>query len=68
MINWGVLFAKIITGILSWMTSTSLRNQMYKMKNENEIMHLALEDIARMDHGGKIGNYAQRALDLVDKE
>ena len=28
-------------------------------------MMTALEDIARMDRGGRMGTYAQRAIDIV---
>jgi hypothetical protein len=67
MINWGLVLAKIITWIMSWVFAKSLRTQMYETKNKNEILYTALEDIARMDRGGKMGTYAQQALDLVDK-
>lgn len=63
MINWGLVIAKLIT----WMFAKSLRTQMFETKNKNEILYTALEDIARMDRGNKMGNYAQQALDLVDK-
>jgi len=35
------------------------------MSEEAEIMMTALEDIARMDKGNKIGDYAQKAIDTV---
>ena len=38
---------------------------MYKLAEENEIMMTALEDIARMDRNGRMGNYAQKAIDQV---
>jgi hypothetical protein len=67
MINWGLVLAKIITWIMSWVFAKSLRTQMFETKNKNEILYTALEDIARMDRGGKMGAYAQQSLDLVDK-
>jgi hypothetical protein len=35
------------------------------MSEEAEIMMTALEDIARMDRDGRMGQYAQRAINLV---
>jgi hypothetical protein len=35
------------------------------MAEESEIMMTALEDIARMDKDGKMGKYAQTAINLV---
>ena len=67
MINWGLVIAKMITWIISGLFAKSLRTQMFETKNKNEILYTALEDIARMDRGGKMGDYAQQALDLVDK-
>ena len=50
---------------MSWADASNLRNRCYKMQEESEIMMTALEDIARMDRGNKMGNYAQRAIDIV---
>jgi hypothetical protein len=50
---------------MSWADAANLRNRCFKMAEESEIMMTALEDIARMDKGGKMGIYAQRAIDLV---
>ena len=65
MINWGALIAKLISMLMSWANAGNLRNRCYKMQEESEIMMTALEDIARMDRGNKMGNYAQRAIDIV---
>lgn len=66
MINWSYLIARIIGAVGSWMDSSNLRNQMYKAKEENEIMRTALEDIQRMDAEGRIGWYAKQTIDLID--
>ena len=65
MINWGHLIGKLVGTIMSWLDAGNLRNRCYKMSEEAEIMMTALEDIARMDAGGKMGGYAQRAINLV---
>jgi hypothetical protein len=65
MIDWSYLAAKLFTTIASWLDAGNLRNRVYKMQEEAEIMMTALEDIARMDRGNRMGNYAQRAIDIV---
>ena len=66
MINWGLLLARLFGTIMSWLQATNLRNQMYILKDENEIMRTALNDIIRMDNGGRISKYAKLTLDKVD--
>ena len=65
MIDWGHLIGKLVSAIMSWLDASNLRNRCYKMSEEAEIMMTALEDIARMDKGGKMGAYADRAIKLV---
>ena len=62
---WSMIIAKILTTVMSWLDAGNLRNRVYKMAEEAEIMHTGLEDIVRMDPHGPIGNYAQQVLDLV---
>lgn len=66
MINWGLLLARLLGTIMSWLQATNLRNQMYILKDENEIMRTALEDIQRMDAEGRMGWHAKRTLDQLD--
>lgn len=66
MINWSWIIARFISAIGSWIDSSNLRNQMYKLKEENEIMRTALEDIQRMDAEGRMGWHAKRTIDIVD--
>lgn len=65
MINWSWLIARLISAIGSWIDASNLRNRVYKMAEESEIMHTGLEDIVRMDPHGPMGKYAQKVLDLV---
>ena len=59
------ILAKFVSMVLSWLDAGNLRNKVYKQAEEAEIMMTALEDIARMDKDGKMGSYAQRAIDIV---
>jgi hypothetical protein len=65
MIDWSYLVARLVSAIGSWIDSSNLRNRVYKMAEEAEIMMTALEDIERMDQGGKISRYARQAIDTV---
>jgi len=60
------LIARFISAVGSWIDSSNLRNQMYKLKEENEIMRTGLEDIQRMDPEGRMGWHAKRTIDLID--
>jgi hypothetical protein len=62
---WSMVIAKVLTTVMSWLDAGNLRNRVYKMAEEAEILMTALEDIERMDHGGKISQYARRAIDTV---
>jgi len=53
--------------ILSWLQSGNLRNQMYYLKDQNETMMIALEDIRRMDPDGKVGWIAKVTLDKINE-
>jgi hypothetical protein len=63
MIDWSWLIARFISAVGSWIEASNLRNQMYRLKEENEIMRTALEDIQRMDAEGRMGWYAKRTID-----
>jgi len=66
MIDWSYLVARLVSAVGSWIDSSNLRNQMYKLKEENEIMYTALDDIRRMDAEGRMGWHAKRTMDIVD--
>lgn len=65
MIDWSYLAAKIFTTVASWIDAGNLRNRMYKMAEEAEIMMTALEDIERMSTEEKIKHYARNAIETV---
>ena len=43
----------------------TLRERYFEIKEENEILWTALDDISRMDKDGKMGNYAKKVLDKL---
>jgi hypothetical protein len=53
----------MIGTISSWIDAGNLRNKVYELREENERLRVALEDIERMDKGRKTGNYAKQVLD-----
>jgi hypothetical protein len=65
MINWSWLIARLVSAIGSWIDASNLRNRVYKMAEEAEIMMTALEDIERMSTEEKIKRYARKAIDTV---
>jgi len=64
--NWGYVVAKLVSAIGSWIDAANLRNRVYSLQEENAKLKLALEDVERMDQGGRISVYARRVLDRVD--
>ena len=65
MINWSWLVARLVSAVGSWIDSSNLRNRVYKMAEEAEIMMTALEDIERMSREEHIKKYAQKAIETV---
>ena len=63
--NWGVFVARLLSAIGSWLDASNLRNRVYKLEEENEIMRVALEDIQRMDADGRTGWLAKETLDNI---
>jgi hypothetical protein len=61
-----VLIAKFVSMLMSWMQAGNLRNRVYQLQEENELMRVGLEDIQRMDSEGRMGWYAKKVLDRVD--
>ena len=66
--NWGYFVAKLLSAIGSWLDAGNLRNRVYQLQNENELMRIALEDIQRMDAEGRIGWIAQETLHNVQRD
>ena len=62
---WSMIFAKVLTTVMSWIDAGNLRNKLYQQAEEAEIMMTALEDIERMSNETKIKQYARKAIDTV---
>ena len=62
---WSIIIGKILTTVMSWADAGNLRNRMYKMAEEAEIIMTALEDIERMSKEENIKRYARKAIDTV---
>jgi hypothetical protein len=65
MIDWSYLIARLVSAIGSWLDASNLRNKVYKMAEEAEIMMTALEDIERMSKEENIKRYARKAMETV---
>lgn len=65
MIDWSYFAAKLFTTVASWIDAGNLRNRVYKMAEEAEIMMTALEDIERMSTEANIKQYAKKAIETV---
>ena len=65
MIDWSWLIARFISAVGSWIDASNLRNRVYKMAEEAEIMMTALEDIERMSKGNDISKYARKAINTI---
>lgn len=68
MIDWGAIAGKFVSMLMSWMQAGNLRNRMYALQEQNELMRVGLEDIQRMDPEGRMGWYAKTVLDNVDSK
>ena len=62
---WSMIFAKVLTTVMSWIDAGNLRNKVYKQAEEMELMMTALEDIERMSSEPKIKHYARTAIETV---
>lgn len=65
MIDWGAIAGKFVSMLMSWIQAGNLRNRMYLMAEEAEIMMTALEDIERMSTEARIKHYARTAINTV---
>lgn len=62
---WAKVIARLITSIMSIADATNLRNRVYELKDEHEVMWTALDDIARMYKDHDSGKMARRILDKI---
>lgn len=68
MINWGYIVARLISAIGSWIDSSNLRNRVYQLLEQREILLTTLDDVARMDPNGLAGKHARKTLEMMERE
>lgn len=66
--SWHIFAARLIGAIGSWIDASNLRNRVYLLEDQNTLLKTALEDVVRMDRDGKIGKYAQEALEMAYRQ
>jgi hypothetical protein len=62
-----VWLPRLLSGILSLIDASNLRNRVYDVENEHELMWTALDDIKRMYPYHKSGEMAKRTLEKIKK-
>jgi hypothetical protein len=58
---------RLISAVLSLVEASNLRNRVYTIENEHELMWTALDDIARMHKDHPAGAHARRCLDSIER-
>jgi hypothetical protein len=59
---WVKILPKLISSIMSIVDSANLRNKLYEMQDEHELMWTALDDIARMHKDHPAGQHAEKTI------
>lgn len=62
---WIKIMGQFLTSIMSLVDSSNLRNRLYEIKEEHEIMWTALSDMERMYRNTPAGDYAEKTLKLI---
>ena len=59
---------RIVSAVLSLADASNLRNRIYSIEHEHELMWTALDDMARMYKDHPSGAWAQRTLDMIERK
>lgn len=59
---WAKILGRTISGVLSILDATNLRNRVYQIEDEHELMWTSLDDIARIHKDHPAGEMAKRTL------
>lgn len=59
---WAQVIARLVSAVLSISDSANLRNRVYELKDEHEIMWTALDDIKRMYPDHPSSEFARKTL------
>lgn len=62
---WAKLLARAIVMAMSIAEAGNLRNRLFELKDEHEVMWTALDDIARMHRDHESGKYARNILNKI---
>ena len=66
--SWGFFVARLISAIGSWLDASNLRNRVYKLENDNEILRTALDDIERFSPDSQAGWIATQTKIQLEKQ
>jgi len=66
MMHWAKISAVAVSAIMSIADMVNLRNRVYTLLDQREILLTALDDVARMDPDSKVGKLARRTLDMME--
>lgn len=58
---------RVLSGVMSLLDATNLRNRVYNLEEEHELMWTALDDIKRMHKGHSSSELASRTLEKIKK-
>jgi hypothetical protein len=64
---WSLLIARVISGVMSILDASNLRNRVYDLQDEHEIMWTALDDIKRMYPDHASAEFARRTLKQIKR-
>lgn len=59
---------KLVAGIMSIYDASNLRNRVYSIQHEHELMWTALDDIARMYKDHPSSDMAKRTLEQIENK
>ena len=59
---------KLVAGIMSIYDASDLRNRVYSIQHEHELMWTALDDIARMYKDHPSSDMAKRTLEQIENK
>ena len=64
---WSLLIARVISGVMSILDASNLRNRVYDLQDEHELMWTALDDIKRMYPDHASAEFARRTLQKIKR-
>jgi hypothetical protein len=62
---WIKIIPRLVSGLLSIVDASNLRNRVHQIQDEHELMWTALDDIARMHKDHPSGEHAKKTLSNI---